>query len=306
MIWGRKLSISNILIVGGCGSVGQSIIEIIPKEIPVIVLDKTTCKQNIISHNYYECDLTDIHTVNLVTSKLSGNLTVIYLAGNLITSTDTDEILNSVNDNITALVNFITSISSKLKHLIYVSSLSVYGIPKYIPVDEEHPINPFSVYGSEKASAELISNSLCKLYKIPLTIIRSTQLFGLRSAEFTLPHILLNHLTSKENVKISCDPNCERDYLHVSDFSRFVFEIAKNPIEGIFNIGSGRSMKILDLFKSSFNAFGILFEPEKNIDIKSTPSYSIVLNMKKAQRLYGFKPMYGIEKWFQDNAKNVS
>lgn len=300
----KNLIISNLLIVGGCGSIGQNLIEIIPKETPIFILDKIVCKDNVISRNYYQCNLTDVNEVDLITSKLPDNLTAVYLAGNLITSTTKGEIMNSVKDNITALVNFVTSTSSKLKHLIYVSSLSVYGIPKYIPVDEEHRINPFSIYGSEKASGELIIKSLCKLYKVPLTIVRSTQLFGLRSAEQTLPHIILNRLKLKESVKILCDPNCERDYLHVSDFSRFIFDITKNPIEGIFNIGSGRAMKILDLFRSSFNAFGTPFDPKKNINIQSTPSYSIVLNIEKAQLLYGFKPKYTIEKWFEDNAKN--
>lgn len=222
----------------------------------------------------------------------------------MITSTTKDAILNSVRDNITALVNFVTAMSSKLKHLIYVSSLSVYGIPKYIPICEEHPINPSSIYGSEKACGELISKSLCNLYEIPLTIIRSTQLFGLPSAEQTLPHILLNRLKSKENVKILCDPNCERDYLHVSDFSRFIFEVIKTPMEGIFNMGGGRGIKILDLFSSAFDSFGIPFDPKKTIDIQPISSYSIVLNIEKANHLYGFRPKYAIEEWFKDNAKD--
>lgn len=295
-----------MLIVGGCGSVGRNLIEIMQNKAPIFILDKITCCDNTTASNCYECNLADPNETALVASKLPCDLTVIYLAGNLITSITKDEILNSITDNITALANFITLTSSKLKHLIYVSSLSVYGIPMSIPVSEEHPINPFSIYGSEKASGELISNSLCRLYKIPLTIIRCTQLFGLRSAEQTLPHIILNRLKLKENVKILCDPYCERDYLHVSDFSMFVSKVIKNPIEGIFNIGSGRSMKILDLFKSSFNAFGITFDPEKNIDIQSTPSYSIVLNIEKAKRLYEFESHYAIEKWFEDNAKNIS
>lgn len=298
------MTIYNLLIVGGCGSVGQNLTQIIPKEIPIYVLDKTMCKEHTLSCKYHHCNLTDVTSVDLITSKLPDNLTVVYLAGNLVTSITKEEILNSVKDNIMALANFVTAMSTKLKHLIYVSSLSVYGIPKYVPVDEEHPINPFSIYGSEKASGELISKSLCNLYKIPLTIIRSAQLFGLPSAEQTLPHILLNRLKLKECIKISCDPNCERDYLHVSDFSRFIFEVAKTPIEGIFNVGCGRGIKIWDLFRTSFDVFGIPFDPKKILDIKSIPIYSIVLNIEKAQRLYGFRPKYQIEKWLKDNAKD--
>lgn len=303
IISGEK-TVTNLLIVGGCGSIGQNLIEIIPKETPIFVLDKILCREYTSSCKYFQCDLTDVHSIDLIASKLPNDLIVVYLAGNLITSITKEAILNSVRDNITALVNFMTSISSKLKHLIYVSSLSVYGIPKYVPVDEDHPINPSSIYGSEKACGELISKSLCNLYKIPLTIIRSTQLFGLSSAEQTLPHILLNRLKLKENVKILCDPNCERDYLHVSDFSRFIFEITKTPIEGIFNMGGGRGIKILDLFRSSFDTFGIPFDPKKTIDIQSITSYSIVLNIEKAHHLYGFRPKYTIEEWFKDNAKD--
>lgn len=297
------MTISNILIVGGCGSVGKNLIQLIPKVNSIYVLDKAICEENTSSYKYHKCDLVDVTSLELVASQLPENLTVVYLAGNLISSITTEEILNSAKDNIIALVNFLTLLSTKLKHFIYVSSLSVYGIPKYIPVDEEHPVNPFSIYGSEKASGELISKSICYLYKIPLTIIRSAQLFGLPSAENTLPHILLNRLKLKEDVKILCDPQYERDYLHVSDLSRFIFQVTENPIEGIFNIGSGRGITILDLFHLSFKAFGVPFNP-KILNVSSNPSYSIVLNITKAHGLYGFKPTYEIEKWFEDSAKD--
>lgn len=287
---------NDLLIVGGFGSIGSKIINNLKDDFKIHVIDK---KLNVDFNfcNYEICNLSD---KKLNVEKFPDQLTVIYLIGNLTNSLTSENALISIDDNISSLTNFLILFSKKIKHIIFVSSVSVYGVPEYNPTDEQHPINPHSFYGSQKACAEIICRTLCNNFCIPLTIIRSTQLFGLFSAEHTLPHLLMKNLKSGKPILLTGDPNSERDYLHVSDFCNFITDVIKTPKEGIFNIGSGKGLKLIELFKIAFNAFGIPFKENDIISKGNNLSYSQILDIKRAQRIYGFEPKYTMKEWFYD------
>ncbi len=287
---------NDLLIVGGFGSIGTKIIENLKNDFSIHVIDKKLNK-NYDFCNYEICDLSGGKLNN---EKFPDQLTTVYLTGNLTNSLTSDDALNSINDNILSLTNFIILFSKKIKHMIFVSSVSVYGLPKYNPIDEQHPIDPSSFYGSQKACAEIICKTLCNNFHIPLTIIRSGQLFGVLSAEHTLPHLLMNYLKSGKSISLTGDPYSERDYLHVSDFCRFIYNVIKTPKEGIFNIGSGEGLKLIELFRIAFEAFGMPFNKDDIISKKNNLSFSQILDIKLAQQTYDFVPKYTMKRWFLD------
>lgn len=289
----------SLLLVGGSGSLGTSLLKTLKSEFSIYVIDKNPPKDYECCR-YFLCDIADLKLTDI---DIPDKLIVLYLAGNLTNSLDKNDVLNSINDNITSLANFIVTFYEKIKHMIFVSSVSVYGIPKYNPIDEKHVINPFSLYGSQKTCAEIICKTLCGNFHIPLTIIRSSQLFGLASADTTLPHILLNNLKLGKPVSLTGDPYSERDYLHISDFSTFVCDVLKQPVEGIFNIGSGKGIRLIDLFKIAYETFGIPFEMDDVISNKTDFSFSQVLDISLAHQVYSFEPKYSIKKWFYDCVK---
>ena len=288
---------NNLLIVGGFGSIGTKIIKNLKKDFLIHVIDKKLDE----NYNFCNYEICNLSIGKLNDEKFPDQLTVVYLTGNLTNSLTPDDVLNSIDDNISSLANFIISFSKKIKHMIFVSSVSVYGLPKYNPIDEQHPINPSSFYGSQKACAEIICKTLCNNLQIPLTIIRSSQLFGLVSAEFTLPHQLMNNLKSGKLISLTSDPYSERDYLHVSDFCAFVYDVIKTPKEGIFNIGSGKGLKLIELFKIAFEAFGIPFKKNDIVSKKIDSSFTQILDIKLAQQTYGFEPKYTMQAWFLDS-----
>lgn len=289
----------SLLVIGGFGSLGINVLQILKHEFSIYVVDKKLAKDYEYCR-YFLCDVADLKLNDIDTHD---KLIVLYLAGNLTNSLDKNDVLNSINDNITSLANFITTFYKKIKHMIFISSVSVYGIPKYNPIDEKHPINPFSLYGAQKACAEIICKTLCNNLHVPLTIIRSSQLFGLPSANATLPHILLNNLKLGKPVLLTGDPYSKRDYLHISDFSAFVCDVLKQPEEGIFNIGSGKGIQLIDLFKIAYETFGIQFNEADIVSNKINSSFSQVLNIDLASKIYAFEPKYSIKEWFHESVK---
>lgn len=296
------MSPHNLLIVGGSGAIGTELIEKIEEYDVIYVIDREL--PDVISSNckFFQCDLNDSNSMTKIKDELPNDLIVLYLAANISNSIKQEDLLNSITDNIIALVNFITFFASKLNHLIYISSIAVYGIPKYNPIDEKHPLNPYSIYGATKACAENIGSTLCQQFNIPLTIIRTTQLFGLPSANNTLPHMLKNNMKIGKKIKISCDPNCKRDYLHISDFSSFINTLIRSPKKGLFNLGSGYGIKISDLFKIAYEASGFSFDLSKVLEDKLNPSFSQIMNIQQIQNVYGFQPKYQMKEWFKDNS----
>ena len=111
----------------------------------------------------------------------------------------------------------------------------------------------------------------------------------------------MNNLKSGRSISLTGDPYLERDYLHVSDFCAFMYKVINTPKEGTFNIGSGKGLKLIDLFKIAFETFGIQFKENDVVFNKTDSSFSQILNIKLAQQTYGFEPGYSMKTWFLDS-----
>ena len=135
----------NLLIVGGSGSIGKSFLNKFSDEFNIFIFYKKNLKKKNFKFNLIDIDLTK-NLNNDFTKKLPDNLIVIYLVGNLKNRSLENTLVASINDNITSLTNFLFSFKDKIIRLIFFSSISVYGIPTYLPIDENHKINPFTDY----------------------------------------------------------------------------------------------------------------------------------------------------------------
>lgn len=291
---------NNLVIVGGGGSIGNHLLESLNID-NVYVLDKRILENNHKNTVFIECDLLNFNLLEKIISQFPPNLIVVYLAGNLSTEFDPCQIRESFNDNVIALSNFLNLIKSKLSHFIFVSSISVYGIPLSNPIDENHPIRPSSLYGCSKAAAEMMCNALCNNNKIPLTILRLTQLYGLNSAHNAFPHVLLDALKSKNFSKLKINPNVERDYLHISDFIQFLLKLIEQPKQGIFNIGSGKGVNLFSLIQSTSSLHKIPVD-ENELLVKNS-SFSLIMNISNAKNSFNFKPTKKIDTWLNDELK---
>ncbi|MDQ2922657.1 MAG: NAD(P)-dependent oxidoreductase, partial [Acidobacteriota bacterium] len=255
---------------------------------------------------YLKCDLADWQDIKALSALGIKGLRVIYLAANLDPCEDGEHVPSVLSDNILALGSFLSAFAGRIDHLVYLSSVSVYGRPEYNPIDENHPTHPYSIYGTSKVSAEMIARNLCARHNTGLTIIRATQLFGLSSADSSLPHLLLTRMRNGQPLKITCDPAVERDYLHVRDLIDLLVRAIEHPAAGIFNAGSGSPIRIGDLFELMFKKFGIPFDLNLLLQKPLQPSFTQVLSIGKARERFGFDPSYPIQKWIADLAEGAT
>ena len=92
----------------------------------------------------------------------------------------------------------------------------VYGNPKYLPIDEKHPVASANPYMGSKITGEEICRQLSHLLKFPLIILRVFNIYG----DFEIPGRLISDLLQnlrQGNSLVLNDPVPKRDYLYIKD-----------------------------------------------------------------------------------------
>ncbi len=122
------------------------------------------------------------------------------------------------NENVVATFNLLEAIRrSNAKELVFASSSSVYGEPENIPVSENSPIRPVSVYGASKAACENLIYTYSKLYGIRSLILRYANVVGSRLRHGVIYDFILKLKKNSRVLEILGDGKQIRSYIHISD-----------------------------------------------------------------------------------------
>ena len=182
---------------------------------------------------------------------------------------------------------------------IHISTLGVYGEPRYLPVDENHPVLPIEPYAASKAAAESVVMGICSSKKIRYAIARLFNVYGPgQRNDFVIPRIINQALAKKEVLLKNC--NSTRDFIYIDDAVDALIKIYTKGADGIYNVGSGRETSILELA-------GIIQKHiDKKVGFKCGEETKLAYvqrsleNIKKIERDVGWRPStdlnFGIKK----------
>ncbi|MDC3062406.1 GDP-mannose 4,6-dehydratase [Candidatus Pelagibacter sp.] len=135
------------------------------------------------------------------------------------------------------------------KKIIIISTDEVYGetIKKKSEKSILEPTNPYS---ASKTSADIISQTYFKCYKLPICIVRANNLYGdYQHIEKIIP-ATVNAINNGAKLKIHGNGKSIRNFLHVEDFASAVQIITKKSKNGeIFNVKGNFKIRIFDLIK---------------------------------------------------------
>ena len=202
-----------------------------------------------------------------------------------------------------------------IQRIIHTSTSEVYGTAQYIPINENHPINPQSPYAATKASGDYIAKSFYLSFDFPVTIVRPFNTFGPRqSARAVIPTIITQVLNDKKVIKLG-NLNSSRDFTYVLDTIEGIYQIGLHgkTMGEVINIGSGKNISIYEIL----NIVSKLINDDINIKTKieskrvrpeKSEVQRLVCDYSKAQNLSGWKPKYTFEEglketidWFKEN-----
>jgi len=155
-----------------------------------------------------------------------------------------------VESNLLGTVRLLSlSVKAGLKKVVFVSSGgTVYGIPKTVPIREDHPTDPLCSYGITKLAIEKYLGLFRELHGLQCSVLRLANPFGERQrthASQGAVAVFLAKALRGETIEIWGDGSVVRDYIHIDDVvSALLVALEKDTVEHVFNIGSGRGMSL--------------------------------------------------------------
>jgi len=182
--------------------------------------------------------------------------------------------------------------------MVFVSSY-VYGVPKYLPIDEKHPTAAFNPYAQTKIIGEQLCSDYYTHFGVPTVILRPFNIYGEGQNEnFLIPTIIKQVKTGKILLN---DLRPKRDYIYIDDFIDLLVKIIERNQTGceIFNAGTGVSYSVGELA----NLICSLLKNNTVIESKNQERKNEVLETRaditKAKKLLNWTPKVTIDEGLQ-------
>lgn len=230
-----------------------------------------------------------------------------------------------VHSNLSGFLNVLEACrETKVKHLIYASTSSVYGLNSRRPFKESDAADhPMAFYAATKRSNELMAHSYSHLFQIPTTGLRFFTVYGPWGRPDMAPFLFAHAIKKGEPIKVFNNGDLLRDFTYVDDIVEGIIRLIPNmPSEKndngmltadissapfqILNIGNSKPIKLMtfiEILENCLNKSALLdFQPMQPGDVFATHSDS-----SKLFDLTQFKPKISLEQglrafseWFID------
>lgn len=220
-----------------------------------------------------------------------------------------------IESNIDGFINVLEGCrNNNVKHLVYASSSSVYGLNGNVPFSESDPIShPVSLYAATKKSNELMAHAYSKLYNLPTTGLRFFTVYGPWGRPDMSPFLFMDAILHERSIKVFNNGDMLRDFTYIDDIVESVVRIIDVIPEGdvdwddkkpdpatspapyrIYNIGNQHPTHLMDYIKCIETAIGHEarkeFLPMQPGDVYQTFACSNAL-----YKATGFKPSTSLQ-----------
>mgnify|MGYP001051195653 FL=1 len=250
------LSHRRALVTGGAGFIGSHLVErLLEMENEVVCLDSLSTYYTGKEDNIKEClpqkrfhfvrgDILD--TPSLLAAA-AGCEFVFHLAAQPGVRYSLEHPEEVTRVNVEGTINVLeASRRIDAKRLIFASSSSVYGVPRYLPINEDHPTEPLSPYGASKLCAEEFCRSYSRLHGIDVAILRYFAAYGPRQRPDMAIRKFVSAVLDGTSPTIFGTGDQTRDFTYVDDIvaGTLLAASASSANSTILNLGSGRSVKV--------------------------------------------------------------
>ena len=173
-----------------------------------------------------------------------------------------------IDSNIVGFLNLLECCRhNNIKHLVYASSSSVYGLNKKIPFETSDNVDhPISLYAASKKSNELMAHTYSHLYGFRSTGLRFFTVYGPWGRPDMAMFLFTKAILGNQPLKVFNNGKMERDFTYIDDIVNGVVRIIQdnytnkyNPEQKyrVYNIGNNNSIKLLDFIAAIEEKLGV-------------------------------------------------
>lgn len=215
-----------------------------------------------------------------------------------------------IESNVDGFINILEGCRhNKVKHLVYASSSSVYGLNGKVPFSEHDGIaHPVSLYAATKKSNELMAHAYSKLYDIPTTGLRFFTVYGPWGRPDMSPFLFMDSILHDRPIKVFNNGDMLRDFTYIDDIVEGIVRIIDVIPKGnpdwdetkpdpafspapyrIYNIGNQHPTRLMDYISCIEKAIGRKAKKEF-LPMQPGDVYQTYADSSALAEATGFKP----------------
>lgn len=251
----------KVLLVGGCGFLGRSLAEHLSSqgfEIRILDLPEAVAQYQP-SDPRITCTSGDFYALKTDDDLFSGVDTVFHLVHTTIPSTSMNDAFYDAQTNILPSIRLFGIVAERrVPRVIFISSGgTVYGVPRKVPISEDHPTAPICPYGMSKLAIESYLRQFSDQYGFKGVSVRLSNPYGkhqLPGKPIGAVAAFLVRAARDQEIEIWGDGSVVRDYIDISDVMTALQKITESPTipSGSYNLGYGKGHslnQLLDLIR---------------------------------------------------------
>lgn len=208
--------------------------------------------------------------------------------------------------NILGSLNVIQAcLRHQVKKLIYISSGgAAVGEPRYLPVDEDHPVDPLSPYGASKHTVEHYLYLYRQMSGLDYTVLRYPNVYGPRQdplGEAGVVAIFIGQMLRDEPTRINGTGDQERDFVHVADLARVNVLAVNAPPATMYNTGTGIGTSVNQIWEILAKVLDYRRQPVHGPALPGEV-YKIYLDSSRVERDLGWRPQIPLAEGLRQTA----
>lgn len=286
----------RVLITGVNGLIGSTIAECLLANYEVIGTSIEEKNMTGLEFQYIQSDITKKETLE----KLPPAIDVIVHCAAVITGDNFSNLL--LNANCIGVQNIASyALNSKSDQLIYFSSLPIIGKPSIVPIKEDHPVDPPTVYHITKYFGELVLQKLMPDDK--LVIFRIPSPIGRKTAPNKIVPVFVKNAINNVDFTLLGKGGRKQNYIDARDIAGAVGCAIERNAYGIYNIASEKSYTNKELAELCIS----LYRSKSTINYSGEDKeedYQWIVSTEKAKNELGFIAKYSLSDTIKEIGKN--
>ena len=312
----------RILVTGGAGFIGSHFARLLAKQDSsviesTVILDKLTYagrKENLVdiliqkNVEFIQGDICDPRTVELAVSKVDS---VINFAAESHVDRSIQSSAEFIHSNVSGVQILLDAIKSSKRKIrfVQVSTDEVYGSINTGSWTEDAPLLPNSPYSASKAGGELLARSYHRTHGLDVVVTRCSNNYGTHHFPEKLIPLFITNLLEGKKVPVYGSGLNVRDWLHVDDHCRGIFQVLMNGKSGdVYNIGGGRELNNLEITKFILDAMDADESLIEYVEDRKGHDFRYSVDWSKINRELGYEPKVRFEdglmetiEWYRNN-----